>query len=80
MDEAIKEEMMELIVPAVHSEHVTKLPKGAMCLGSSDKTKNEIWTLGGRVLCIQFHPEFNTYFIEELIINKMYDVGQLDDI
>ena len=28
---------------------------------------------------MQFHPEFNSYFIEELIINKMYDVGQLDD-
>ena len=28
---------------------------------------------------MQFHPEFNCYFIEELIINKMYDVGQLDD-
>ena len=29
---------------------------------------------------MQFHPEFNSFFIEELIINKMYDVGQLDDM
>ena len=34
--------MEELIVPAVHSEHVTKLPKGSKCLGSSERTKNEI--------------------------------------
>ena len=79
MSDAIKEELEELIVPAAHSEHVTQLPKGAKCLGSSAKTKNEIWTLDDRVLCMQFHPEFNSYFIEELIINKMYDVGQLDD-
>ena len=72
--------MEQLIVPAVHSEHVTKLPKGARRLGSSEKTKNEIWTLANRVLCMQFHPEFNSFFIEELIISKMYDVGQLDDM
>ena len=80
MEHAIKEELEDLIVPSSHSEHVTQLPKGSICLGSSEKTKNEIWTLDERVLCMQFHPEFNCYFIEELIINKMYDVGQLDDI
>ena len=29
---------------------------------------------------MQFHPEYNCHFIEELIINKMYDAGQLDDM
>ena len=80
MEELIKVEMRQLIVPSVHSEHVTKLPKGAKRLGSSDKTKNELWTLDDRLLCMQFHPEFNSFFIEELIINKMYDVGELDDM
>ena len=80
MADVIKREMEELVVPSVHAEHVTKLPKGARRLGSSEKTKNEIWTMDNRVLCMQFHPEFNSFFIEELIINKMYDVGQLDDM
>lgn len=75
MEHEIHRELEQLVVPAAHSEHVTKMPKGARRLGSSEKSKNEIWTLDNRVLCLQFHPEYNTFFIEELIINKMYDVG-----
>ena len=32
-----------------------------------------------RVLCIQSNPEINKTYIKELIINKLYDVGKLDD-
>ena len=32
-----------------------------------------------RVLCFQSSPEINKTYIKELIINKLYDVGKLDD-
>lgn len=65
---------------AVHGEHVSVLPQDAVNLAYSDRTENEIWMIGERVLAIQSHPEFNASYIEELIINKMYDVGKLDDM
>jgi hypothetical protein len=58
---------------------VSKLPEGAVLHGSSNRTHNEIWTLSDRVLCMQSSPERNIFLIKELIINKLYDVGKLDD-
>ena len=52
MEQEIQGELGQLVVTAVHSEHVTKMPKGARRLGSSEKTKNEIWTIDNRVLCL----------------------------
>lgn len=45
----------------------------------SNRTQNEIWTIKDRVLCFQCSPEINKTYIKELIINKLYDVGKLDD-
>jgi len=67
-------------VLAVHGDHVKELPPNAQQLGSSKRTDNEIWHINERVLCIQSHPEFNVHYIKELIVNKMYDTGKLDDV
>lgn len=72
--------MGSLVVHAVHGDHVTVLPHSAVNLGYSDRSPNEIWRIDNRVLAIQSHPEFNSNYIEELIINKMYDVGKLNDM
>jgi GMP synthase-like glutamine amidotransferase len=59
---------------------VTKLPEGAVSMGSSLHSQNEVWSLDNRVLCMQAHPEQNVNFIEELIVSRLYDLGQLDDM
>ena len=56
------------------------LPHGAVNLGYSDRTENEIWRIDNRVLAVQSHPEFNSHYIEELIVNKMYDAGRMNDM
>ena len=38
-----------LILNAVHQDHVFELPQEAMCHGTSDRTNNEIYTIGDRV-------------------------------
>ena len=48
-------------------------------MGASNTTQNEIWHIEDRVLGIQSNPEINKTYIKELIINKLYDVGKLDD-
>ena len=78
--EQLKLQMGTLIVHTVHGDHVAMLPQGAVNLGYSDRTENEIWRIDDRVLCVQSHPEFNANYIEEMIINKMYDTGELDDM
>ena len=78
--EQLKSQMSSLIVHTVHGDHVALLPQGAVNLGYSDRTENEIWRIDDRVLCIQSHPEFNANYIEEMIVNKMYDTGELDDM
>ena len=78
--ETLKEELGSLIVHAVHRDHVSVLPLGAVKLGYSDRTDHEIWKMDDRVLCIQSHPEFNASYIEELVINKMYEEGKLNDM
>ena len=38
-----------------------------------------MWTKQDRVLCMMSSPDYNQTFIKELIINKLYEVGQLDE-
>ena len=78
--EQFKIELGSLIVHAVHGDHVAVLPHGAVNLGYSDRTENEIWKIDNRVLAIQSHPEFNANYIEELIVSGMYDKGRLNDM
>lgn len=73
--EDIKEEMSEIGLLKVLSDTVSKLPDGAVTLASSMTSHNEMWTIDDRVLCIMSSPEYNTTFIKELIINKLYEAG-----
>ena len=50
-----------------HRDIVYKLPKNAVLLGSSMNTRNEIYSIGNRILCIQGHPEFNVVYEKKLI-------------
>ncbi len=43
-----------------HEDLVTKLPEGAICLASSERTRNQGWMIPGKpIYCTQFHPELN---------------------
>ena len=50
----------ELWVQAGHSESVTALPPGALCLAGSERCPHQAFTLPGRpVYACQFHPELS---------------------
>lgn len=50
--EILKQELGSLVVHAVHGDHVAVLPHGAVNLGYSDRTENEIWRIDDRVLAV----------------------------
>ena len=79
LDEEEQGDMESIGILKVHTDMVAKLPDKAILHGSSNRCHNEIWTIADRVLCLQSSPELNTTYIKELIINKLYDVGKLDD-
>mgnify|MGYP000040867499 FL=1 len=79
LDDEELDELYEIGILKVHSDMVSKLPEGAVLCGISQRTHNEIWTIADRVLCLQSSPEVNSTFIKELIINKLYDIGKIDD-
>lgn len=68
-----------MYVCEAHGDHVLRLPEGAVLHGGSQRTPVEVWTLKDRIFAMQCHPELNSFAIEELIINKLYDLGRLDD-
>lgn len=43
------------------------------------RSQYEIWHISDRVLCFQGSPELNKTFVKELVINKLYDNGKIDD-
>lgn len=50
-----------------HRDQVTRLPAGAQLLASSDFCPNAAFSLEGRVLCFQGHPEFTHDFSRALL-------------
>lgn len=48
-------------------------------LGQCTRCHYELWYIPERVLCIQSSPELNKTFVKELVINKLYDIGKIDD-
>ena len=51
-----------------------------MLFAQTRKCPVEAWGIGEQVLCLQSHPEFNISFVVELMINKLYDQGRMDDV
>ena len=80
LDEMDKAEIKEIGIFKVHSEYVSKLPENTELLGSSTRTRSEIWSIGDQILCMQASPEVNRTYIKNLIIEKLYDEGKLDDL
>ena len=46
------------LVQADHSQTVTSLPPGAVCLASTDQEANHAFRIGRNAWGLQFHPEF----------------------
>ncbi|OGL95106.1 hypothetical protein A2348_05065 [Candidatus Uhrbacteria bacterium RIFOXYB12_FULL_58_10] len=43
-----------------HKDHIVKLPEGAVCLTSSDRSANQAWRFPGEpVYALTFHPELD---------------------
>jgi GMP synthase-like glutamine amidotransferase len=63
----------------VHGDHAVRLPEFGQLYGYSERTSVEMWGVEGRIFAIQAHPEFNGNYIQELIINKMYENGRLTE-
>ena len=58
---------MRLIVN--HHDQVTRLPKGAISLATSDFCRYEGFRIGDRILTFQGHPEFTVDYERHLILN-----------
>ncbi len=60
--------------PMGHQDCVTRLPPGAVCLASSERTENQAFRIEGKpIYCTQFHPELNrTALIERLYAYPQY--------
>ncbi|MBF0589420.1 MAG: hypothetical protein HQL53_09840 [Magnetococcales bacterium] len=63
-----------------HQDQVVQLPKGANLLGSSDHCPNAIYTVDGRFLGIQGHPEFDRPYTKALILSRAdrIDAGTIE--
>ena len=65
-----------------HQDQVTTLPKNAELLATDSFCPNQMYEIGGYILCLQGHPEFTKTFMRdrliaraEIIEPKTYDVA-----
>lgn len=54
----------------VHQDQVVRLPPGAELLGGNDFCPNAMYTIDGRVLGVQGHPEFSAAIMDDLLARK----------
>ena len=52
----------------IHGDHVEEAPPGARVVGTSKATAVEMYEVGKSVLCTQFHPEFNAFYMEKKLL------------
>ena len=50
--EQLRTQLCSLIVHTSHGDHVAVLPSGAVNLGYSDRTENELWVFKDRVFAL----------------------------
>jgi GMP synthase (glutamine-hydrolysing) len=64
---SIKDEIFDFeagtLVAQWHEDQVTKLPKGAVRLASSELCENQIFRMGQKTYAVQFHPEIDSSII-----------------
>lgn len=53
----------------VHQDHVVSLPPGAVCLGLSAQTPNQMFAIG-KSFGVQFHPEYSVEMLQDLITKR----------
>jgi GMP synthase-like glutamine amidotransferase len=61
-----------------HGEQATRLPPGARRLARSASTDNEMFSVGDRVLAVQFHAEFTPAMMLEKILPRLREERRLD--
>ena len=75
--------LTELNVNSIYEIGINhNLPPNGVSHGFSTRTNQQIiWTLkdSNRVLGLQIPPSFNINIMHELIINKLYEYGKIDD-
>ncbi len=60
-----------------HSEQATQLPPGARRLAGSPTAENEMFSIGDRVLAVQFHAEFTPDMLRQKILPRLRDEARL---
>jgi GMP synthase-like glutamine amidotransferase len=60
-----------------HGEQATQLPPGARRLARSPTAENEMFSLGDRVLAVQFHAEFTPAMLREKILPRLREESRL---
>jgi GMP synthase-like glutamine amidotransferase len=60
-----------------HAEQATVLPPGARRLAGSATAENEMFSVGDRVLAVQFHAEFTPAMLREKILPRLRDEALL---
>jgi len=60
----------QLVITQAHGDHISKLPEGAISLGSSKTAKIEAFVMEDRMLGLQGHPEYTS-------INIAYNAAKM---
>nr|WP_243436195.1 type 1 glutamine amidotransferase [Acanthopleuribacter pedis] len=50
-----------------HQDEVHELPPGALLLGTTPQSPNQIFMIGDQVFCMQGHPEYYAEIVEDLV-------------
>ncbi|PSC69199.1 glutamine amidotransferase isoform A [Micractinium conductrix] len=61
-----------------HQDQVLEVPPGATLLASSERCPVEMFSVGGHVLCIQGHPEFDSDVVRLLAEPRLGLIGEAD--
>lgn len=61
----------EFLAVECHTDHVEEPPAGAKVIGTSEMTPVEMYEIGKTVLCTQFHPEFNAYYMQKRLFPRL---------
>jgi GMP synthase (glutamine-hydrolysing) len=66
-DKFFKSFYPKILIQASHLQSVLKLPEEATLMGSTEQDPNHVFSIGSSTWCVQFHPEFDVFFIRALI-------------
>eukprot|EP00347_Sterkiella_histriomuscorum_P013552 403364277 len=70
-----KETFPNIVLQESHGDNITKLPEGAIMIGSSESCEIEMYQIEDRVLAFQSHPDFNCGFQQEISEVEYFKFG-----